>query len=1222
MQTSNQKLHISELLYYLMLLCFMGTKAVGLDESQWPFWIAILLGGLFFLTKLIMTRYSITEWVINATLLALGITVLARNGHLEVLLAVTIIVGIKGVYIKRAMKVSLIIWGPLFCATVIRALFGIRPGYISTQMKVGIDYGVIRYSLGFTHPNVLHITFFLVVMLILYCTSVKGKRLYLLSLLLFAMNVYVFLYSLSYTGFIVVSICLIVNILLSKHNKGKLVVQLVSLLVCLLCFIMPVIGQYILPDSLLTIINRLINQRFMWAGKAFMDTPLSLFGSTTTLTVPSLDSSYAYILFYHGLIVFGLYLLGYLYSVLRAIRDNRRQDVSLLISMGISGITEQYMGNISLKNVSLLLIGDNLYNYLLPKFNLRIANCILRRKDISSENIPFYIPFSLDGEISMGGLHSLKIRVKRYFKGTQWLRCILPAILITILANIIFSIVWIEPKMVYKVVTDGILESEPIIYNESTHPEFNSKEVFVIGELKDGCIVTALSWVDTRTETTRGRISVSVWSFIFGYMVIAFILNIRKLSNVYIEEPILDDETQIPNMPTCKILGVNVAITNMQHSVNYLRNNIEKLQGKYICVSNVHTITMSHRDSDYLNVQNGAAIVLPDGKPLSYVARRRGFIQADRVAGPDLMEEIFKISAKEGYRHYFFGSTVETLHKLQDKLESTYPGINIVGTYSPNYYKNVDDIPQSEDDEHIRLIREAKPHFIWIGLGAPKQEIWMSKHSGMFDGIMIGVGAGFDFHAGTVKRAPKIIQTLYLEWLYRLVQDPKRLFKRYFSTNMSFVLATVKERKSKTVPYDVSEKKKLLIYAHYYAPDVASTGQILTELAEGMLNTFDITVIAVVPSYKGIIEEKYRKYHYYQQDVRGVKVYRVRVPEFVKTRKLSRAVNIITYYIRARKITKKVGSQDYVMSISQPPILGGMLGCYGSKIKQAKFIYNIQDFNPEQTMSVGYSKSKFILWLMMKLDIRSCSRADLVITVGRDLMETLEKRFDNKVVPPHIFINNWIDEKKVYPTEDENVNAFKTKYGLNNKFVFMYSGNIGLYYDLENLMQIIKTIPSDTKTESGKQVVFAFVGDGSLKDKLSNYVEINDMKNVIFIPYQDKDVLNYSLNSGDVHICVNAMGIKGVSCPSKYYGIASVGKPILASLEKGSEIRCIIEETEGGLVSDPMDNEALYNNIMKFIDIADTGEMTAMGMRGRNNLLNNLTKDISIQKYIEGILSC
>ena len=419
----------------------------------------------------------------------------------------------------------------------------------------------------------------------------------------------------------------------------------------------------------------------------------------------------------------------------------------------------------------------------------------------------------------------------------------------------------------------------------------------------------------------------------------------------------------------------------------------------------------------------------------------------------------------------------------------------------------------------------------------------------------------------------------------------------------------------------MSNKKNLLIYAHYYIPDTASTGQILRELAEGMLDKFNITVICVVPSYLGAIEDKYKIKKYYKEEINGVKILRIRVPEFSKTDKKSRVKNIVSYFFGAMGATFKVGKMDYVFSISQPPILGGLLGVWGKWVKHAKYIYNIQDFNPEQVIAVGYTKSKLITDVMMWLDKFSCKQSDLVITVGRDLVKTLEGRFKGKKVPKTVMINNWIDETEIYPLEEDNekVVAFKKKYGLDGKYVIMYSGNIGLYYDLERLIEVVGRFKPGTKTADGREVVFAFVGAGSVLDTLVLYVEEHHMDNVIFIPYQDKADLVYSLNAGDIHWCVNAKGIKGVSCPSKYYGLAAAGKPVIGVLESGSEIRCLIEDTSGGLCCEPGEYDQVEENIRWFIKNANSGELKAMGNRSRKNLEKNLTRNVSVRKYAEEI---
>lgn len=423
-------------------------------------------------------------------------------------------------------------------------------------------------------------------------------------------------------------------------------------------------------------------------------------------------------------------------------------------------------------------------------------------------------------------------------------------------------------------------------------------------------------------------------------------------------------------------------------------------------------------------------------------------------------------------------------------------------------------------------------------------------------------------------------------------------------------------------------KPHLLIYAHYY--DLASTARIIRDLAEGLLDTFTITVICVVPSYLGTIEDKWKTRKYYRENINGVDVIRIGVPEFAKTDKFSRIRNILVYFLRAAYITGKVGKVDYVLSVSQPPILGGLLGVWGKLRKKgtggkrAKYIYQIQDFNPEQAMTVNYCKNSIVTGLMMALDKYSCRKADLIITVGRDLMETLEKRFKHGTFPKALMINTWTDEKVIFPLPPDNkkVLEFRRKYGLSGRFVIMYSGNIGLYYDLENLIKVIAKFGPGTVTEDGREVVFVFAGAGTVLNKLVFYKERHGLDNVIFIPYQPEEELIYSLNAGDIQWCVNAKGMKGVSCPSKYYGLAAAGRPVLGVLEKGTEVRFLIEKTGGGLCCDPGEYKSIEKNIRWFIENAGSKEVYEMGIRGRRYLEEKLTKDSCIRKYRDAILHC
>ena len=239
----------------------------------------------------------------------------------------------------------------------------------------------------------------------------------------------------------------------------------------------------------------------------------------------------------------------------------------------------------------------------------------------------------------------------------------------------------------------------------------------------------------------------------------------------------------------CEILKTRINVTDMDKTVRYITSHLEELKGNYICVSNVHTTVTAYRDEAYRKIQNSAAMALPDGQPLSIVSRARGYKEAKRVPGPDLMPELFRLSQEKGYTHYFYGGSDHTLEQLKKKILEKYPDLQIVGMYSPPYRE----LSVEEDARVIEQINAAKPDFLWVALGAPKQEIWMYQHRDKIHSLMIGVGAAFDFLAGTVRRAPMWMQKLCLEWVYRIFQDPKRMLPRYLNTNFAFLYYTFQE---------------------------------------------------------------------------------------------------------------------------------------------------------------------------------------------------------------------------------------------------------------------------------------------------------------------------------------------------------------------------------------------------------------------------------------------
>lgn len=410
----------------------------------------------------------------------------------------------------------------------------------------------------------------------------------------------------------------------------------------------------------------------------------------------------------------------------------------------------------------------------------------------------------------------------------------------------------------------------------------------------------------------------------------------------------------------------------------------------------------------------------------------------------------------------------------------------------------------------------------------------------------------------------------------------------------------------------MNKKKKILVIANYFYPDVASLGQLITDFCFELKDKYNIQVIASIPNYSSDLEidDKLAKRKYYDEKINGIKVRRIVVPNVDKKNKISRIKYIITYFINTIFAINNIKEYDIIFTVSQPPVLGGLLGKYAKlKNKKARLIYNIQDFNPEQIEAVKYSKMKIILKLMRFFDTSTMRSSDKILLVGKDQVDTLRKR-DAKLVNKSIVINNWTDDEKIVPLDknNEEIIKFKKENNIEDKFIIMYSGNIGLFYDLENLIKVM------SKFKDNKDILFLFIGEGAVKEELIKYSKNNDFNNIKFLPYQPKERLNISLNLADIHLVVNAKGIKGVSVPSKIYGVMAAGKPILGVLEKGSEARNIIENANCGICVNPEDYNEFEKVIKYFIEINDK-KKNEFERNSREYLEKNLSKRKSIESY-------
>lgn len=204
---------------------------------------------------------------------------------------------------------------------------------------------------------------------------------------------------------------------------------------------------------------------------------------------------------------------------------------------------------------------------------------------------------------------------------------------------------------------------------------------------------------------------------------------------------------------------------------------------RYICICNSHSVVTAHKDPDFAKIINSADMATADGAPVAWLMRRLGSPIQKRINGPDFMWKYCAYAARTEESIYLYGGSANTVATLQQKLHQSFPDLRIAGAYSPPFRP----LTELEDAAVVDVINTSGAGVVWVSLGCPKQEKWMAEHRGRIMAVMVGVGAAFDYHAGTITRAPKWMQDNGLEWLHRLCSEPRRLWKRYLVTNTLFI---------------------------------------------------------------------------------------------------------------------------------------------------------------------------------------------------------------------------------------------------------------------------------------------------------------------------------------------------------------------------------------------------------------------------------------------------
>jgi N-acetylglucosaminyldiphosphoundecaprenol N-acetyl-beta-D-mannosaminyltransferase len=237
--------------------------------------------------------------------------------------------------------------------------------------------------------------------------------------------------------------------------------------------------------------------------------------------------------------------------------------------------------------------------------------------------------------------------------------------------------------------------------------------------------------------------------------------------------------------PRINVLGTAIDALNLDQAVHQICQWMgDESTGRYVCVTDVHCIMQSYRRPEVRSAYNNASLCVPDGMPLTWVGKTLGQKTMGRVYGPDLMLRLLKIAADKGYTNFFYGGAEGVAEDLERRMAMRFPNLEVAGTHCPPFRP----LTMDEKENFVSKVNNICPDLFWVGLGAPKQELFMREfHEILRAKVMIGVGAAFDFHTGRVRQAPRWMMKAGLEWFFRLCMEPRRLAPRYFRNNPAFI---------------------------------------------------------------------------------------------------------------------------------------------------------------------------------------------------------------------------------------------------------------------------------------------------------------------------------------------------------------------------------------------------------------------------------------------------
>ena len=515
-------INVAEIVYYLYFAIMIFAKGIGLYDGMWPYTLALVLGFFLIALNLILTEHTLAEWLFVLGLTGLGILIWHNSGEKGVIIYITMITAMKNVSVKRLFSIGMVIWGLTFVAQVILTITGLKPDIFVIHAKLGLGY-IIRWSLGYPHPNVLQISFLILCAFVLYLADWKGKKLVYATLIMLMGNLYVFFYSISYTGLILVVVYLFGNLYLSFRKELTGLEKVLITLIFPSCAAFAVLGPVVFQGRLWDICNKVLNTRFNIAKTYLTTDPVTLFGARPSEAIPvglqNIDSSYVFALMHYGVVLFVLLCVGYMAFIHNCIKEKKYGELAITIGLAVAAISEPFFVNSSFKNISLLLLGEFLFESL-GKFAEKNPDHFLNRTFL----------------LCPLGQREIKIPVGKFVNRVEYCIQVISArkkiILagaagIAIAAGILFGVMADMPECYYALRSSTQIEEESVYLDLDDLPEdfqgkiLNYNDAQTPMQQVEGNIVTV--------EYVRGIVSSGLWFGVFGAILISMVFCARNV---------------------------------------------------------------------------------------------------------------------------------------------------------------------------------------------------------------------------------------------------------------------------------------------------------------------------------------------------------------------------------------------------------------------------------------------------------------------------------------------------------------------------------------------------------------------------------------------------------------------------------------------------------------------------------------------------------------------